>query len=384
MKKYSLLTALLIVTANLAALCQTTCDYFNEANSTIVNGWTEQSGDWAVSNNALQSPAATSWNFITFDGSSQADGCITARVTHNGIAETQFMGLVARYTSDVSNLMVKVQDNSSAGYWNSYFIYCNDINISNGNTGLNFGNDIYINLEYVGPNVTLRIDTDMNGTWDYTYTTMVSNTGAGLCGAASFQQCYLDDWCYSPGCCITPPDPAGSLTGSALVCTGQNGVSYSVPVINGATAYVWNYSGTGATIIGSGNNVSINFSAGASSGTLSVYGNNTCGSGTASTDFQITVVPCTGVNAVEAMKNVQVFPNPGPGLVSVIYNLEKNMNCSIKVHDVTGRIIYASDQLLYAGQNQFELDLRQKPAGIYYLNIINDKSVIVKALVIAK
>jgi hypothetical protein len=52
---------------------------------------------------------------------------------------------------------------------------------------------------------------------------------------------------------------------------------------------VWSYSGTGATISGTGNSVSISFGETATSGTLSVYGTSSCGDGGASPDFAITV-----------------------------------------------------------------------------------------------
>lgn len=88
--------------------------------------------------------------------------------------------------------------------------------------------------------------------------------------------------------CTTPSD-AGTISGTATVCQGQNGVVYSVPVISGAVSYVWSYSGVGATIIGTTNSISINFSSSASSGNLTVIGTNDCGSGTASAIYSITV-----------------------------------------------------------------------------------------------
>ncbi|WP_111706996.1 PKD domain-containing protein [Lutibacter citreus] len=88
--------------------------------------------------------------------------------------------------------------------------------------------------------------------------------------------------------CLFPAD-AGKITGSSSVCQGQNTVSYSVPAISGATSYTWAYSGSGATISGTSNTLSINFSSSATSGNLTVYGENECGSGTTSANYVITV-----------------------------------------------------------------------------------------------
>jgi len=84
------------------------------------------------------------------------------------------------------------------------------------------------------------------------------------------------------------PPAAGSITGSPTVCPGQTGVAYSVPVIPGASSYVWTYSGNGATITGS-NPVSIDFSPTATAGILSVMGTNSCGNGAISLPYLITM-----------------------------------------------------------------------------------------------
>ncbi len=87
----------------------------------------------------------------------------------------------------------------------------------------------------------------------------------------------------------TGPGAAGTISGTSSVDQGQNGVSYSVPTISNATSYTWAYSGTGATIHGTSNNITIDFAANATSGNLSVSGTNTCGNGTTSANYPITV-----------------------------------------------------------------------------------------------
>jgi hypothetical protein len=79
------------------------------------------------------------------------------------------------------------------------------------------------------------------------------------------------------------PSIAGSITGPTTFTPGTTGVSYSIAPITGAIGYVWNYTGSGVTINGSGNNVTLDFSISATAGTLSVYGTNSCGNGIAST-----------------------------------------------------------------------------------------------------
>ena len=79
------------------------------------------------------------------------------------------------------------------------------------------------------------------------------------------------------------PSAAGSISGSPSFTPGTSGVPYSVGTIASSTSYIWSYSGTGVIINGTGASVTLDFSASASSGTLSVFGRNSCGDGSAST-----------------------------------------------------------------------------------------------------
>ena len=75
------------------------------------------------------------------------------------------------------------------------------------------------------------------------------------------------------------PAAAGPITGPDTVCAGQTGVIYSVPVITGATSYIWNVP-IGVTISGGGiDSIIVDFSSSVSSGNISLYGHNSCGYG---------------------------------------------------------------------------------------------------------
>jgi hypothetical protein len=92
---------------------------------------------------------------------------------------------------------------------------------------------------------------------------------------------------------VTPlPDAAGLISGSAVVCQGENGVAFDVPAIANATGYVWTLP-TGATIATgtNTNSITVNFSASATSGNITVRGTNSCGSGVVSNNFAVTVNP---------------------------------------------------------------------------------------------
>jgi len=88
------------------------------------------------------------------------------------------------------------------------------------------------------------------------------------------------------------PGPAGSIIGTATVCGGATGVAYSVAAIAGASNYVWSLpAGASIASIANTNSITVNFAANASSGNITVYGNNICGNGATSPPFAVTVNP---------------------------------------------------------------------------------------------
>ena len=107
----------------------------------------------------------------------------------------------------------------------------------------------------------------------------ITDTGAGS-AATTLATAPANSWfhgiAFSPTC-ANLNQPAAFTTSSANVNPGQSALTYTVPNDAGATSYTWSYSGTGATINGSGNSVSIDFSNAATAGTLSVTANNSCG-----------------------------------------------------------------------------------------------------------
>ncbi len=111
---------------------------------------------------------------------------------------------------------------------------------------------------------------------------------------------YTLRWTISNGPCTSADDVVvsfpvvasqpGEFTAAATqVCRGGTGYVYTVPFVSGVT-WNWSYSGTGHTINGSGNSVTIDFNIVATAGTLSVTATNACGTSSARTvDISIIV-----------------------------------------------------------------------------------------------
>ncbi|NSW46427.1 MAG: PKD domain-containing protein, partial [Bacteroidales bacterium] len=114
------------------------------------------------------------------------------------------------------------------------------------------------------------------------YQTSLTNAAGGtVTNAASTS--LIDDIYITGQQCNTLPAAAGTITGPATVCQGAS-ATYSVPTITGASSYVWTVP-TGATITSGQytNTVTVQFAQDQQAGNISVYGENMCGVGTAST-----------------------------------------------------------------------------------------------------
>jgi hypothetical protein len=88
----------------------------------------------------------------------------------------------------------------------------------------------------------------------------------------------------------------GTISGANIGCPNTNG-TYSVPAVTGADTYTWTITGSaginggGATLTTASNSITVNFGAGWTSGSLSVYASLTCGFNSASRSMSISSTP---------------------------------------------------------------------------------------------
>jgi len=128
---------------------------------------------------------------------------------------------------------------------------------------------------------------------------------------------YFYDWevkldCVSPKTEVTAivnplPTAAGTISGTANVCHGQTGVTYTVPAISNATAYLWTLP-SGVTGTSTTNSINVDFSDSAVSGTITVKGVNDCGNGTASS-FAVNVSNNTASTISESVCGSYTAPD---------------------------------------------------------------------------
>ena len=143
----------------------------------------------------------------------------------------------------------------------------------------------------------------------------------------------------------TPAQPS-VITGTNLLCQGNNAVAYSVVNVAGVN-YAWSYSGTGYTQASGSttNSITANFSASATSGTLPVTPSNACGNGTAQTLAITAIATPTTANAgadinlacgVTTATLAGNTPTVGTGIWSVVSGTATITNPGSPTSGVTG------------------------------------------------
>lgn len=178
-----------------------------------------------------------------------------------------------------------------------------------------------LNLSGNVPVVGTGLWTIVSGTGGWFNTPDATNNNALFGGPPGHT--YTLRWTITNGSCTssstvvisfpyTPQQPSGFTSAPTSVCKGSTGIVYSVPAVSGATSYVWSYSGTGATIVGSGNSVTVNFSATATNGTMRVSAVNGCGTGTARTVGVTTVTPAVATFSYTGTPYCPSAANPSP------------------------------------------------------------------------
>lgn len=92
-----------------------------------------------------------------------------------------------------------------------------------------------------------------------------------------------------------------------------------------------------------------------------------------------------GVSEIEAVNNIEIFPNPFVSEATVRLNINEPTNMAVKVVDVTGKVVFNIANKNYAvGTHNITLDGSDLPGGLYYVNLQSDEQLITRKLVLNK
>lgn len=160
----------------------------------------------------------------------------------------------------------------------------------------------------------------------------------------------------------TPAKPI--ITGPSSVCAGQPGVPYQASASSGATQYIWG-APSGSSIVAGQNTTSTVINFGSTAGNVTCTAKNACGS-RGFTSFAV-AMPCR-MQIATGLFEISLAPNPAFDKTALRINGNKNNSCSYTVIDLIGK--KKMEGLVDTGvHSEFELDLQQLPAGVYFVEV---------------
>jgi PKD repeat protein len=175
------------------------------------------------------------------------------------------------------------------------------------------------------------------------------------------------------------PSAAGVISGPLTFLPGSSGNAYSVSPIADATSYIWSYSGTGATINGTDNSVTIDFSASATNGQLTVKGHNNCGDGAVSTALSLSGIRILNLTAVllEALYSgnglmIQAKDENGSHWSTGIAD-----HIAVELHssDTYSTLVYSATDVPLSTTGTATVSIPAAYNGLYYITIRHRNSI---------
>lgn len=88
-------------------------------------------------------------------------------------------------------------------------------------------------------------------------------------------------------------------------------------------------------------------------------------------------------NAEDIRSTIQLFPNPAEKNVTLSFTLAVSKKISISILDILGQTIYKMDETNYpAGEQIVPINIKDAPAGMYFIQVADGVSTITKPLII--
>ncbi|MCD4746209.1 MAG: T9SS type A sorting domain-containing protein, partial [Bacteroidales bacterium] len=168
----------------------------------------------------------------------------------------------------------------------------------------------------------------------------------------------------------TIPSIPGTPFGDSIVCT--NLVQYSDYTTSGspnATSYIWEILPVEAgTISGNGTTGTVEWIPWEGTATIKVKGVNVCGESDFSDGFEVECVFCTEIDENSKKSNIEIFPNPTSGKLSIKFNIIDNNKINIKIINLLSKIIY-QEKVTVIKNNIIDIDLSEFSEGVYFIRV---------------
>jgi PKD repeat protein len=134
----------------------------------------------------------------------------------------------------------------------------------------------------------------------------------------------------------------------------------------GATSYTWNFGDLSSSSATAPTHV---YTANGNYTITLIASNGTC-SDTTTIPVSITV----GIDEIQNVAEVKMYPNPVNDIATVNVTLAENAQIAVNIFDITGKLVNTvyNDQM-NAGLNTLSINVSELPAGIYFTSVTSGK-----------
>lgn len=201
--------------------------------------------------------------------------------------------------------------------------------------------------------------------YPYTFNNVVSITGSSA-GASYYY--YLYNWTITLPPCTSVRTPVTCFVGSPVINFAS--LPYDTVCTITSPFALTGGSPAGGTYSGPGVSGGMFDPAAAGVGlqtiTYSYTDSSNC-TGTATQDIYVDV--CTGISGVTPASGINVYPNPASSQLMIDLSLERGQNVSVRLINLLGEIVYASQSEQGSGSSTIEINTASLPRGVYLLEL---------------
>jgi Leucine-rich repeat (LRR) protein len=99
---------------------------------------------------------------------------------------------------------------------------------------------------------------------------------------------------------------------------------------------------------------------------------------------KVTVEICAGIISPEHIRSIKIYPNPGRGIFNITIEISQIEDIKLQIINSLGQPLHVEELKLAKGTYTGQFDLREYPAGVYYLQILSNKDIVNKNLIITE
>ena len=83
-----------------------------------------------------------------------------------------------------------------------------------------------------------------------------------------------------------------------------------------------------------------------------------------------------------SIENLTIYPNPSRDVFNISFISEEKQNLRVRILNVIGEEVYKEDLQQFIGEYTKQIDLKENPKAIYFLEIETEKGIINKRLIL--